>query len=61
MVRVKTPINPEAIKARAARKLSLSSAGQSRKKDNRVTVTGQMVKPIHVSKTDPLVRRIVNH
>lgn len=58
MVSVKTPINTDDIKERAASKLRLFSANKSTKREKRVT--GDMVKPIHVSKSDPLVKRITN-
>ena len=55
MVTVKTPINTRDVKERAARKLSQLSASQD------VKNIRPMVKPIHVSKTDPLVRRIMGY
>lgn len=61
MVKVKTPINTKNVKERAAKKLSKLSANSGTKKANGIVVTGNMVKPIHVSKTDPLVRRILNN
>lgn len=59
MVSVKTPINTEDVKERAARKLSLFSARQRNK--NVKTLTGDIVKPIHLSKSEPLVRRMTGY
>ena len=56
MVSVKTPINTEDVKERAARNLSRFSARQRNK--NVKTITGDIVKPIHLSKSEPLVRRM---
>ena len=55
MVTVKTPINTKDVKERAARKLSQLGDSQSSK------TMRPMVKPVHVSKTDPLVRRIMGY
>ncbi|WP_186670659.1 hypothetical protein [Sporosarcina sp. BP05] len=60
MVKVKTPINSKDVKERAAKKLNQFSAKESTERVNPLIITGQMVKPIHVSKTDPLVRKILN-
>jgi len=57
MVSVKTPINTDDVRERAARKLNRFSARRSTKE----VITGDMVKPIHVSKSEPLVRRITNY
>lgn len=57
MVSVKTPINTKDVKERAAKKLNQLSA----KRATPIIITGQMVKPVHVSKTDPLVRKILNN
>ncbi|MFJ7935918.1 hypothetical protein [Sporosarcina sp. NPDC096371] len=61
MVRVKAPINTEDVKERAARKLSQLSASQNAESAsvNNVGIR-PMVKPIQVSKTDPLVKRITS-
>ncbi|MBO0600162.1 hypothetical protein I2483_00670 [Sporosarcina sp. E16_3] len=60
MVKVKTPINSKDVKERAAKKLNQFSAKESTERANPLIITGQMVKPIHVSNTDPLVRKILN-
>jgi len=57
MVKVKTPINTKDVKERAAKKLNQLSA----KRAKPIIITGHMVKPINVSKTDPLVRKILNN
>jgi hypothetical protein len=44
------------IKERAARKLGESKKVSSIKQTSQIRVTGSMVKPIHVSKSDPLVK-----
>ncbi|MEK5070125.1 hypothetical protein [Sporosarcina sp. FSL K6-1508] len=60
MVKVKTPINTKNVKDRAAKKLSKLNANPGTTKTSDLVVTGNMVKPIHISKTDPLVRKILN-
>ncbi|QUG41789.1 hypothetical protein KD050_00345 [Psychrobacillus sp. INOP01] len=59
MVSVKTPINTENVKERAARNLSRFSSRQRNK--NVKTITGDIVKPIHLSKSEPLVRRMTSY
>lgn len=59
MMRVKTPINPQDVKERAAKKLSEISSYRMTDHDS-IPITGNIVKPVHVSKTDPLVIRITN-
>lgn len=61
MEKAKTPIRTTDIKERAARKLGQTGTNQSTKQANKINITGRMVKPIHVSKTDPLVKRITNY
>lgn len=59
MVSVKTPINTDDVKERAARNLSRFSAKNRTKKVK--TLTGDIVKPIHLSKSEPLVRRMTSY
>jgi hypothetical protein len=59
MVRVKAPINTEDVKERAVRKLSQLSANQNAESARSESIR-PIVKPIHVSKTDPLVKRIMS-
>lgn len=61
MESAKTPIRTQDIRDRAARKLSETSTNRSAKQTNRIKITGSIVKPIHVSKTDPLVRRMTQY
>ena len=61
MVSVKTPINTEDVRERAARKLSRFNSSKRNRNDKSVAVTGDMVKPIHVSKSEPLVRRMTSY
>ena len=58
MVNVKTPINTDEVKERAARNLSRFNAKQKSK--NVKNITGNIVKPIQLSKSEPLVRRMTN-
>ncbi|USK87155.1 hypothetical protein [Peribacillus asahii] len=59
MSSAKTPIRIQDIRNRAARKLGETSTSQSAKQTNKIT--GSMVKPIHVSNTDPLVKRMIQY
>ncbi len=59
MAKVKTPINPQDVKERAAKKLSEVSSQQVNDEED-IFITGNIVKPVHVSKTDPLVVRITH-
>lgn len=61
MGRAETPIKTEVIKERAARKLGQIGTNRSPKQANRINITGNIVKPIHVSKTDPLVKRMTQY
>jgi len=56
MVSAKTPINTDDVKERAIRNLSRFSARQRARKTK--TITGDIVKPIYLSKSEPLVRRM---
>lgn len=56
IVSVNTPINTEEVKKRATRNLSRFSARQKNK--NIKAITGDIVKPIHISKSEPLVKRM---
>lgn len=56
MVSAKTPINTDDVKERAVRNLSRFSARQRNRKAK--TITGDIVKPIYLSKSEPLVRRM---
>ncbi|WP_102348583.1 hypothetical protein [Bacillus sp. Marseille-P3661] len=60
MAKTKTPIRIQDIKERAAKKLGQNTE-RNTKRTNKNNVTGSMVKPIHVSKTDPLVKRMTNY
>ena len=59
MSSAKTPIRIQDIRNRAARKLGETSTNRSAKQTNKIT--GSMVKPIHVSNTDPLVKRMIQY
>ncbi|USK57947.1 hypothetical protein [Peribacillus asahii] len=59
MSSAKTPIRIQDIRNRAARKLGETSTNQSAKQTDKIT--GSMVKPIHVSNTDPLVKRMIQY
>ncbi|MFJ8258512.1 hypothetical protein ACIQ4Z_14760 [Peribacillus asahii] len=61
MSSAKTPIRIQDIRNRAARKLGETSTNQSAKQTNKIKITGSMVKPIHVSNTDPLVKRMIQY
>lgn len=61
MKTAETPIKTQIIKERAARKLGESKKISSIKQASQIRVTGSMVKPIHVSKSDPLVKRITQY
>lgn len=56
MVSARNPINTDDVKERAARNLSRFSARQRNRKAN--AITGDIVKPIYLSKSEPLVRRM---
>lgn len=58
MAKAETPIKTDVIIERAVRKLGQTSTNRSTKQANRINITGNIVKPIHVSKTDPLVKRM---
>lgn len=59
MLSEKVPICTEDVKNRAARKLGkFNTTKQNSKKMKTVAITGDLVKPIHVEKTEPLVKRI---
>lgn len=60
MIKVKTPINPLVVKERAAKKLSEVRSHQVNDEEG-IHITGNIVKPVHVSKTDPLVVRITHN
>ncbi|MET3695817.1 hypothetical protein SAMN05877753_102653 [Bacillus oleivorans] len=55
MSKVKLSIESQKIRERVALKLSHSSISQERK----LTATGHIVKPVHVTKNDPLVKRMI--
>ena len=61
MGRAETPIKTDVIIERAVRKLGQTSTNRSTKQANRISITGSIVKPIHVSKTDPLVKRMTQY
>lgn len=56
MVSTRNPINTDDVRVRAAEKLSRFSARKKNRKAN--TITGDIVKPIYLSKSEPLVRRM---
>ncbi|MGE8077480.1 hypothetical protein [Peribacillus loiseleuriae] len=61
MESAKTPIRIQDIRDRAKRKLGETSTNRNAKQTNQVKITGSIVKPIHVSKTDPLVIRMTQY
>ncbi|MCM3357275.1 hypothetical protein [Psychrobacillus sp. MER TA 171] len=59
MLSEKVPICTEDVRSRAAKKLSgFNASKKSNKHVKTVAITGDLVKPIHVKKTEPLVKRI---
>ncbi len=58
MESAKTPIRTQDIRDRAKRKLGETSTNRNA---NQVKITGSIVRPIHVSKTDPLVIRMTQY
>ncbi|WP_158553543.1 hypothetical protein [Peribacillus saganii] len=53
--KIKTPILNKAVKERAAKKLKQGKASKA------PAVTGSIVQPIHISKNDPIVRKMLGH
>ncbi|MBA4536568.1 hypothetical protein H1Z61_05235 [Bacillus aquiflavi] len=53
MSKVKTPIKPEDVIKRAEKKLTLSG------KNVHTSSTGNIVKPVHIGKNDPLVKKML--
>lgn len=59
MVSVNNPINTEDVRERAAKNLSRFNSKRLNKKIK--PLTGDIVKPIQLSKTEPLVRRMTGY
>lgn len=58
MLSEKVPICTEDVRNRAAKKLSGFNASRKNSKQVKTgAITGDLVKPIHVKKTEPLVKR----
>ena len=59
MLSEKVPICTEDVKDRAARKLGrFNTTKKSSKRVKTAAITGDLVKPIHVNKSEPLVKRM---
>ena len=55
MTNMKAPIQLEAVKKRAEKKLS----NQLASKESHPFMTGNIVKPVHIGKNEPLVKKIL--
>jgi hypothetical protein len=56
--KVRTPINAHIVKQRAEKKMQ-EMIQSNNGKLNQVVITGNLIKPIRVSKNDPSVKRIL--
>jgi hypothetical protein len=56
--KVRTPINTHIVKQRAQKKMQ-EITQLNKGQFNRVVITGNLIKPVRVSKNDPSVKRIL--